>query len=174
MDTEYYRFYEVLLTSLPQNTGNWHAMFQYQYSYLFIALHIRCHFIPIVPYINLSCRKIWGNWWTLDHKIVPVKRRTCKILKKNKFFGAMVWLWPWLWRLSLNRLASTFEPQIAPDWGSKTDKGFTRFPPADFELWPPGKNNFFGVLPMSKLHTETVPAQHNTRHKANVRQTDGR
>ncbi len=27
---------------------------------------------------------------------------------------------------------------------------------------------------MSKLHTETVPAQHNTRHKANVRQTDGR
>jgi hypothetical protein len=27
---------------------------------------------------------------------------------------------------------------------------------------------------MSKLHTETVPAQHNTRHKANVRQADGR
>ncbi len=27
---------------------------------------------------------------------------------------------------------------------------------------------------VSKLHTETVPAQHNTRHKANVRQTDGR
>ncbi len=27
---------------------------------------------------------------------------------------------------------------------------------------------------MSKLHTETVPAQHNTRHKANGRQTDGR
>ncbi len=27
-----------------------------------------------------------------------------------------------------------------------------------------------GVL--SKLHTEVVPAQHNTRHKANVRQTD--
>jgi hypothetical protein len=25
---------------------------------------------------------------------------------------------------------------------------------------------------MSKLHTEVVPAQHNTRHKANVRQTD--
>ncbi len=27
---------------------------------------------------------------------------------------------------------------------------------------------------LSKLHTETVPAQHNTRHKANVRQKDGR
>jgi hypothetical protein len=27
---------------------------------------------------------------------------------------------------------------------------------------------------MSKLHTEVVPAQHNTRHKANVRQTDER
>ncbi len=27
---------------------------------------------------------------------------------------------------------------------------------------------------MSKLHTETVPAQHNTRHKANGRQIDGR
>ncbi len=27
---------------------------------------------------------------------------------------------------------------------------------------------------VSKLHTETVPAQHNTRHKANGRQTDGR
>ncbi len=27
---------------------------------------------------------------------------------------------------------------------------------------------------LSKLHTETVPAQHNTGHKANVRQTDGR
>ncbi len=25
---------------------------------------------------------------------------------------------------------------------------------------------------VSKLHTEVVPAQHNTRHKANVRQTD--
>ena len=30
------------------------------------------------------------------------------------------------------------------------------------------------VAVLSKLHTETVPAQHNTRHKANVRQTDGR
>ena len=30
------------------------------------------------------------------------------------------------------------------------------------------------VASVSKLHTETVPAQHNTRHKANVRQTDGR
>ncbi len=29
-------------------------------------------------------------------------------------------------------------------------------------------------LKMSKLHTEVVPAQHNTRHKANVRQTDER
>ena len=29
-------------------------------------------------------------------------------------------------------------------------------------------------MTVSKLHTETVPAQHNTRHKANVRQTDGR
>ena len=27
---------------------------------------------------------------------------------------------------------------------------------------------------LSKLHTEKVPAQHNTRHKANGRQTDGR
>ena len=27
---------------------------------------------------------------------------------------------------------------------------------------------------LSKLHTLTVLAQHNTRHKANVRQTDGR
>ncbi len=27
---------------------------------------------------------------------------------------------------------------------------------------------------MSKLHTETVPAKHNTRHKANVRQVVGR
>ncbi len=27
---------------------------------------------------------------------------------------------------------------------------------------------------MSKLHTEVVPAQHNTRYKANVRQTDER
>ncbi len=27
---------------------------------------------------------------------------------------------------------------------------------------------------VSKLHTEVVPAQHNTRHKANVRQTDER
>jgi hypothetical protein len=27
---------------------------------------------------------------------------------------------------------------------------------------------------MSKLHTEVVPAQHNTRRKANVRQTDER
>ncbi len=26
--------------------------------------------------------------------------------------------------------------------------------------------------PVSKLHTEVVPAQHNTRHKANVRQID--
>ena len=49
------------------------------------TLHIRWHFIPIVPYINLSCRKIWGNWWTLNHKIVPVKRRTCKIQKKTNF-----------------------------------------------------------------------------------------
>jgi hypothetical protein len=30
------------------------------------------------------------------------------------------------------------------------------------------------VALLSKLHTETVPAQHNTRHKANIRQTDGR
>ncbi len=29
-------------------------------------------------------------------------------------------------------------------------------------------------LAESKLHTEVVPAQHNTRHKANVRQTDER
>ncbi len=27
---------------------------------------------------------------------------------------------------------------------------------------------------VSKLHTETVPAQHNTRHKANVRRKTGR
>ncbi len=27
---------------------------------------------------------------------------------------------------------------------------------------------------MSKLHTKVVPAQHNTRHEANVRQTDER
>ncbi len=28
------------------------------------------------------------------------------------------------------------------------------------------------VCGVSKLHTEVVPAQHNTRHKANVRQAD--
>ncbi len=39
--------------------------------------------------------------------------------------------------------------------------------------------NFYGIdyselqVHVSKLHTETVPAQHNTRHKANVRQADG-
>ena len=33
---------------------------------------------------------------------------------------------------------------------------------------------FWGATKVSKLHTETVPAQHNTRHKANVRQTNGR
>ncbi len=71
----------------------------------------------------------------------------------------MVWLWPWLWRLSLNRLASTFEPQIAPDWRSKTGTGFTRFPPADFELWPPGKNHFFGVLPRVCGITMVIPCQ---------------
>ncbi len=27
---------------------------------------------------------------------------------------------------------------------------------------------------LSKLHTEVIPTQHNTRHKANVRQTDER
>ncbi len=43
----------------------------------------------------------------------------------------------------------------------------------------PGGHIFDVVAPacsigMSKLHTEVVPAQHTTRHKASVRQTDER
>jgi hypothetical protein len=35
----------------------------------------------------------------------------------------------------------------------------------------PGSNKAVSFGDMSKLPTEVVPAQHNTRHKANVRQT---